>query len=461
MAKIVKKLPKKPKKFIDSDLDGLSDWEEINIYGSDPYDEDTDDDGVDDGEEVLQGRNPATGKKFKDFFIPHEGNNYKPKSLHPKRVIFHVASVLLVKIVIIFFIIFYPLSAWMSPDLILEQGRKIITLTNQLRNSLNLKNLKENNHLNQAAYNKVQDMFLNQYFAHTSPDKKNLEFFLGQAGYNFAISGENLAMGFSDANELVEAWKSSPTHYSNLIDTDFSEIGASMAEGLFKEVDTVFTAQYFALPNEEIVPTKEVVKIDTPVKTSVKTDLNTKVVLSTKKDIEESSENIATSTNSIINTSVIIDQPAKQKEILVKVMADLAPETMVANAQVMDTNIELFKTASSSWEGQQIVYDKKIIVPASITTIDNNGVSQVAEIDTININPRSTSFAQKYFLLRNNPNNNIEKIIGISSVYFRVILIFAVISFLLNIFIQIKRQRPKLILSGLGIIMLLIILIIF
>jgi hypothetical protein len=488
MAKTAKKLPKKPKKFIDSDKDGLSDWEEVNIYGSDPFDDDTDGDGVEDGEQVLQGRHPVTGEKFKDFFIPHKGNNYQPKSLHPKRVAFHIASALLVKMVIVFFVILYPISAWMSPDLIAEQSRKIIALTNQLRKSLDLKDLKENSRLNQAAYNKVQDMFINQYFAHTSPDKKNLEAFLKQAGYNFSISGENLAVGFSDAIEVVEAWKNSPTHYSNLVDTDFSEIGVSMAEGLFRSTDNVLTAQYFALPNVDATPTKAVVKTNAPVKTPAKIESGTKAVLSVKEDVKDSvldsasstdtvssssatvassSEpvteiiEVATNTNSVITASIIIDQPEKQTESLVKVMANLAPETMTASAQVMDTNIELMPTVDNSWEGQQIIHEKAVMVPPTITTVDNTGASQVTELDSSDIQPKKTSLSEKYLLLRNNPNNSIEKVLDISSIYFKVILILAIISLLLNIFIQIKKQHPKLILSGLAIIILLIMLLIF
>jgi len=50
---------KKNLKKIDSDGDGLSDWEEIHVFGTDPFDEDTDGDGMNDGEEVFLGRNPT------------------------------------------------------------------------------------------------------------------------------------------------------------------------------------------------------------------------------------------------------------------------------------------------------------------------------------------------------------------------------------------------------------------
>lgn len=45
-----------PKK--DSDGDGLSDSDEINIYKTDPYKADTDGDGITDGEEIARGTNP-------------------------------------------------------------------------------------------------------------------------------------------------------------------------------------------------------------------------------------------------------------------------------------------------------------------------------------------------------------------------------------------------------------------
>jgi ABC-type transport system substrate-binding protein len=43
---------------VDSDNDGLSDYEEENIYGTDPENPDTDGDGINDGDEVSSGSNP-------------------------------------------------------------------------------------------------------------------------------------------------------------------------------------------------------------------------------------------------------------------------------------------------------------------------------------------------------------------------------------------------------------------
>lgn len=42
----------------DTDQDGLSDWDETNIYGTSPYIEDTDSDGIKDGDEITLGTDP-------------------------------------------------------------------------------------------------------------------------------------------------------------------------------------------------------------------------------------------------------------------------------------------------------------------------------------------------------------------------------------------------------------------
>jgi hypothetical protein len=46
------------REFIDSDMDGITDYDEINIYRTDPVDEDTDHDGFVDSEEILVRTNP-------------------------------------------------------------------------------------------------------------------------------------------------------------------------------------------------------------------------------------------------------------------------------------------------------------------------------------------------------------------------------------------------------------------
>jgi len=46
-------------RFRDTDQDGLTDYDEIYVYGTSPYLSDTDSDGILDGEEVKKGTNPS------------------------------------------------------------------------------------------------------------------------------------------------------------------------------------------------------------------------------------------------------------------------------------------------------------------------------------------------------------------------------------------------------------------
>ncbi len=50
-----------PKK-TDTDKDGLSDWDELNVYQTSPYLEDSDSDGFSDKSEILVGENPNCAK---------------------------------------------------------------------------------------------------------------------------------------------------------------------------------------------------------------------------------------------------------------------------------------------------------------------------------------------------------------------------------------------------------------
>jgi len=258
----------------DSDGDGISDYEEIKIYQTDPNNPDSDGDGVPDGEAIKQGKNPRGGGYLKDLFFSYSGNQFSPKILKTNSLFTYGVSAIAIKLLIVIFVVSLPLSAWVTPDVSKKQAEKIINLTNEIRSSLGLNLLIKNDVLNKGAYEKAQDMLTEQYFAHVSPKKKGLGYWLRKNNYTYSTAGENLAMGFVDAADVVNAWVQSKTHYANIIDPDFTEIGVGVVSGKFNGYDTTLVAQFFGSVND--IPVANIVTRE-PNENTVVSDSSQKV----------------------------------------------------------------------------------------------------------------------------------------------------------------------------------------
>jgi hypothetical protein len=124
----------------------------------------------------------------------------------------------------------------------------IVDLTNGERSGDSLGQLRRNSSLDAAAQLKAQHMAEKEYFAHYSPDGVSPWFWFAQTNYNFVHAGENLAIHFTDTNNLVDAWMDSPTHRANIMNGNYTEIGIGTAEGEFEGYKTVYVVQLFGTP---------------------------------------------------------------------------------------------------------------------------------------------------------------------------------------------------------------------
>ncbi len=143
----------------------------------------------------------------------------------------------------------------------------IIVETNRERAKENLSQLKENTKLNLSAEKKVNDMFARQYFEHVSPSGVGVSD-LGQAvGYEYIIIGENLALGnFKDDKAVIAAWMASPGHRANMMNKNYTEMGAYARKGTFEGKETWLAVQHFGTP-QNLCP-----KIDVLLKSSIQAD---------------------------------------------------------------------------------------------------------------------------------------------------------------------------------------------
>ena len=473
----------------DTDHDNLGDYQEANVYGTDPNNPDTDNDGVSDGDEVKRGLNPRGKGKLRDLFIPHEGNNYHPNSLHPKRVLFHAGAVLAIKAIVIISILGLPTTAWLTPDVLQEQQQKIIELTNVVRKNLGISELIEKALLNEVAFNKAQDMLIGQYFAHISPEKKSLSGFLRDSGYSYSVAGENLAMGFANAESVVNAWVKSPTHYANIIDSNYQDIGVGLTSGAFNGHDTTLVAQYFGtkfmsstlLPNTETVnyKNKEQLEINLEKKEQTlgaseevdllkKDDLTIETPLSADNILVEPKEEIKEISIDKTKSLVYVEEKKSEDGTIVRAKVYIIGAT---EAEIVFNNnhIPLIQDLAdlSLWTGSTIVFETKneevfnpVVLP-SVKASDALGNKIIEDISWNNIIPVKPSLTTQYFFIKNQNSGIINSLMIISSWYFKALLAIIFTSLILMVFIQIKKQHPKHIASGLGLIALLVLLILF
>lgn len=125
----------------------------------------------------------------------------------------------------------------------------IVDWTNNFRRENNLPLLKENSFLNRAAEMKLNNMLLEQYFAHVSPSGNGPVFWIDKVGYDYIAFGENLALGdFSGDKDLVSAWMDSPGHRANILSLKFREIGVSVRRSVFEGKETWLAVQEFGTP---------------------------------------------------------------------------------------------------------------------------------------------------------------------------------------------------------------------
>lgn len=78
-----------------------------------------------------------------------------------------------------------------------------------------------------AAAGHAEDMARNDYFSHESQDGRTFSQRVSEAGYEWSATGENLAAGQADVEQVIQAWIDSPGHCANLMSESFTEVGTA------------------------------------------------------------------------------------------------------------------------------------------------------------------------------------------------------------------------------------------
>ena len=104
-----------------------------------------------------------------------------------------------------------------------------------------------NMRLADAAHIHAVDMAANNHFNHEGTDGSTPGSRIRRQGYTPRAWGENIAAGYADVQTVVNGWLESPGHCANIMNPDFTEIGASSAENTYTNYQLYWT-QVFASP---------------------------------------------------------------------------------------------------------------------------------------------------------------------------------------------------------------------
>ncbi len=194
-------------------------------------------------------RDPSSIEKYQFiyYFVPHPKKQSRATLLSTKAFIIYALFFLSVMVGQKAFTRFFPGVLGYASNIKIKE---LYDMTNRKRTAVGLGELRLNPALTRAAEKKAQDMFSDDYWAHTSPDGDEPWDFILAEDYDYAYAGENLAKNFNNSKDVVEAWYNSPSHKENLLNKNYEEIGFAVVDGVLNGYETTVVVQMFGKPKD-------------------------------------------------------------------------------------------------------------------------------------------------------------------------------------------------------------------
>ncbi|MFI0167612.1 CAP domain-containing protein [Streptomyces sp. NPDC017095] len=106
----------------------------------------------------------------------------------------------------------------------------ILRLVNAERSGAGCRPLTLNSTLSKAAQAHSEDMAAHRNMSHTGSDGSSPGDRITRAGYTWSSYGENVAYGYTTAEQVMAGWMASPGHRANILDCGFTELGVGLAQ---------------------------------------------------------------------------------------------------------------------------------------------------------------------------------------------------------------------------------------
>lgn len=334
---------------------------------------------------------------LKNYFVPHAGNDHMPHILRRRAIVFALAVMMVAEMG------FLLAAVYVVPRIKLFgliEATALINETNSQRTAHGEAALAVSPLLTQAAQDKANDMVANGYFAHTSPSGVTPWSWFEKVGYSFSFAGENLAINFQNSQDVTDAWMNSPEHRANILNGEFTQIGMAAAQGTYEGKPTIFVVELFGTPASApvaFVPPAEAASVE-PSLPAVKP--------------------------SVSKPSTPTAKPSAP-----------APVVVVSTSAGNSGSQQLFVAVKGA--------ETQAVAAAADTTTANAAPAAAAAIQPAAQAPSSIGAGFQWLV--SNPR-------AVADDFYIVLIILFGLASLLNIFVKIKIQFPRLIASGLGVI---------
>lgn len=181
-------------------------------------------------------------KFLRHLLLPHESNNHRAKILHIDSILIVITLLIFSSMLLSSIQSRYPAVLGISYNI---TPVDLLNVTNKVRQENGLSALALDSSLSQAASQKAADMFAKDYWAHVAPDGATPWGFIKNSGYAYLYAGENLARGFSNTSDVVNAWMASPSHRDNMLSSNYDDVGFAISSGNLTGSDTVLVVEMF------------------------------------------------------------------------------------------------------------------------------------------------------------------------------------------------------------------------
>lgn len=123
-----------------------------------------------------------------------------------------------------------------------KSANEVLNETNNYRKEIGNSDLVLDDKLSIVANYRAMEMALYDKFSHVRPNGSNYSELFNELGIDSYSSGENIAFGYINPEEVCVGWKESAGHYANMINSRYKKLGV----GKYTYNGTTYWVQIFS-----------------------------------------------------------------------------------------------------------------------------------------------------------------------------------------------------------------------